>query len=78
MKCLSILVPIALTLCACSSASHRAAPSPQYAGVVTKAQDAKTSLSQAQIDSAEVRRLQLASKTILKQLDDKLVKLLEK
>lgn len=78
MKCLPPIALIALTLPACGTASHRAAPSPQYAGVVTKAGAVQTSLSQAQRDAAEVRRLQLASKTILQQLDDKLVKLLEK
>ena len=79
MKCHSALALIALSLSACSQASSRAARSgPQYAAVVTKSQDAKASVSQAQLDSKEVKRLQAASKTILQQLDDKLVKLLQK
>ena len=79
MKCLSALALIVLSLCACSHSNSRSARSgPQYAAVVTKSQDVKSSVSQAQQDSKEVKRLQEASKTILQQLDDKLVKLLQK
>lgn len=76
MKWIPVL--FALATCAGCAGPRPAAPSPQYAGVVTKSQDAGKSVAQAQSDSREVRRLQQASRTLLQQIDDKLVKLLEK
>ena len=59
MKCpnhLLISALIALAFSACSTGPRRAAPSPQYSGVVTKAGDAAASLTQAQSDNKEVKK----------------------
>ena len=75
--CVLIVLASALLSGGCKSVPRKS-PSPQYAGIVTKAGDVSGSIGQARSDSKEVKRLQSASLTVLDQLDSKLIKLLQK
>jgi len=71
------LVMLVIALCT-GCASHRLAPSPQYAGIVTKSEDITKTINLATEDSKEVRKLQRDSLSLVDRLDFKASRLLEK
>ena len=78
MKMNRIIALIALLSCASCTTPRHAVSSPQYSGVVTATEGVRTDLRKIQSDGKEVKKLQAQSLTLLDQLDNKLVKLLDK
>jgi len=56
MKCQAILALICLSLCACSTARHRAATSPDLSSTIKRSSDITETISLAQEDSKEIKR----------------------
>ena len=74
-----ILILAALGICSCTHMQPvKPAPIPSLTGAVNQTIEIRRGLAVARDNSKEVRRLQTQSLTLLDQLDQKIVKLLEK